>query len=709
MNRIGASFALRVGGLTLALALVFASTASAQSSAPSAGQYSITEGSFDAPLSAPDAKPQTGPVRLARFSFVEGNVTWRANSTLDWTEGSINLPLQQGAQVWVEKGGHAEIQFDDGSVLRLAGGSIATMQTLDSDEKGEYTQINLSQGLGYMRLLSKLSEYEIVTPQASVRAYGPAKVRVGTSDETEIGVSEGEARVEGPNGAVTLQEQDYVAVDGGTSRYEVRRLPGSDRWDNYNDDRDQALEQRSDNLPSNIALVAGDLDTYGTWRHDEEYGQVWSPRGVAESWQPYREGRWVWVASFGWTWCSSERWGWAPYHYGSWVHRNYGWAWCPGPSRQYWSPAVVHFTELNGDIGWCPLSPRDVRYPTNLSIGYWGGNWGLNFSIGSVGWYRPVGDYCEAGPWRGYDYRRSGRYIPYNARIGWGVCQASRDEFSHGWNYRSNRERGGWMFEHGQDRPGGWGVRPDRNSWTVTRTASRPGPHGEILGRPVFHPKRIDLPGNGRPGWNSGGHQEMPIGDRNGRPGWGTDGRKDRPADPPKGDNNGRPGWNSGGRNEVPIGDRSGRPGWGTDGRKDRPADSPNGDGNGRPGWGSGGRNDRPADPPKGEGNGRPGWGSGGRNEVPVGDRNGRPGWGSSDRQINPPRDKPADRPGWGGGNRQDRAQGDSGSGRQDRSGTSGWGRGSDSRPSGSNVGGRSSRSGRDSTPRPGRRDKRGG
>ena len=47
------------------------------------------------------AKADAGPVRMARISFAEGNVSWRPDDSGAWSQATLNLPLQQGAQVWV--------------------------------------------------------------------------------------------------------------------------------------------------------------------------------------------------------------------------------------------------------------------------------------------------------------------------------------------------------------------------------------------------------------------------------------------------------------------------------------------------------------------------------------------------------------------------------------------------------------------------------
>src|SRR5689334_18849284 len=60
-----------------------------------------------------------GPVRLARFSYVNGGVSWRRCDRDDWATAALNMPIRQGAEIWVPEGSRAELQFDDGSRMRL--------------------------------------------------------------------------------------------------------------------------------------------------------------------------------------------------------------------------------------------------------------------------------------------------------------------------------------------------------------------------------------------------------------------------------------------------------------------------------------------------------------------------------------------------------------------------------------------------------------
>jgi hypothetical protein len=335
--------------------------------------------------------PNDGPVRLARFAYVSGNVSWRPDETAQWSDATVNIPLREGAQIWVADGGRAEIQFDDGSVVRFGSGAVATLQTLYSDEDGEFTEIKLNGGLATLCLKHAVSVYQVDTPLASVKAAGPSEFRLGVDKGLEVGVRLGKAVVEGQQNQANLVAGDYLSVADAQAAFSVGKLPHEDSWDLWNDERDDLLND-ADNpaanyLPPDIEIVAGDLNDYGTWSNDATYGHVWRPKVPTPDWRPYHDGHWTWVAPFGWTWVSKEPWGWAPYHYGTWVYQKDGWAWVPGPAQQVWCPAVVHFSEYKGQVAWCPLAPSEVRYPPVLPVKFRQGNWANLFSVGQAGVY----------------------------------------------------------------------------------------------------------------------------------------------------------------------------------------------------------------------------------------------------------------------------------------------------------------------------------
>ncbi len=470
------------------------------------------------------ATANTGPVRLARISYMTGPVTWRPNDSTQWSSASMNLPFRQGAQIWVKNSSRAELQFDDGSTMRLGGGAVAILQTMFSDDQGEFTEIKLNEGLATFHLRIKQSEYQIDTPLSSVKASGPAEIRLGVGASLEVSCTGGTAELSGRQGRTTIHPRERIQVRDQTAPYTLASVPDPDQWDRFNDSRNLVFAHHNQHVPDNIGMVSGNLDNYGTWHNDPRHGYVWAPRVHESNWRPYRNGRWVWVSPWGWTWVGDEDWGYAPYHYGTWLHASYGWAWSPGPRVQYWSPGVVAYVDNGSSIGWAPLGPSEVVYPASIGIGFRSGDWSLSFSIGGAAAYYPSSSaYCVARPWdnsyangqiniyggtsvtniyNGYGqssggvFVRNSRFIPQNGSVYAGMTMATHSAFLGGRGYQAPRaDSRGMAFRNGRSFSGAPsrsqvfgppGIRPNASSFTHSRTfAKGAGPTQSMLQRSV--------------------------------------------------------------------------------------------------------------------------------------------------------------------------------------------------------------------------------
>ena len=482
----------------------------------------ITAGDDQTSAPAPAPVEDTtadGPVRMARIARLDGNVSWRPGDDVNWSDAGWNLPLREGAQIWVSPGARAEIQFDDGSYLRLGNGALAVFHTMFADSQGEFTEIKLDNGTASLQLTNSISSYQIDTPLASINSAGVSNLRVDATNGLRVVVWNGQAKVQGIAGQVSLGGGQSLRLANASSSYTVFPAPGRDSWDAYCDDRFEATRHPSRYLPSSIALVAGDLDSYGVWIRDPQYGYCWHPNMPDPNWAPYHDGHWVWVSPFGWTWCGNEQWGWAPYHYGTWFSSPKGWLWRPGPAQQCWSPAVVHFSTNNGSIAWCPLAPAEVRYPPALSIHFGSGNWAVNFSIGGAASYYPDGaNSCSPRPWNNRELNRTtnvynvtritniqnvyvnNTFVPRNARVPGGATVTNaagfggRGSFTRGSASTVDIFTKGKSFAAPTDGArfaGPTNVKPTAASFSPARQLSTARPDPKILNRQVV---RVPLP-----------------------------------------------------------------------------------------------------------------------------------------------------------------------------------------------------------------------
>ncbi len=108
------------------------------------------------------------------------------------------------------------------------------------------------------------------------------------------------------------------------------------------------------------------LQDYGTWVQDDQYGDVWVP-DVDGDFRPYAtNGYWV-QTDYGTTWVSDYPWGWATFHYGRWRYDDYyRWEWIPGHE---WAPAWVSWRQGGGYYGWAPLRPG-ISISISIGGGY---------------------------------------------------------------------------------------------------------------------------------------------------------------------------------------------------------------------------------------------------------------------------------------------------------------------------------------------------
>ena len=320
--------------------------------------------------------------RVARLSFVQGDVSFLRAGVTEWAPVVENLPLLAGDQLYVGRGGRAEVQLARGNYLRLSENTELTI----AEFSDSLAQFEITEGTVIVRaerLSSAFPRFEVDTPNTAVvlKQDGLYRIDIRGENSSELIVRAGEAEASTDEGTFRVREGHRLAVDTSTDgRTELAADTTRDDWDQWSYDRDTTIDRTNVSLApdyvtsyetdNNDLYGVSDLSSYGTWTSYSSYGQCWIPR-VGSDWAPYRMGQWLWIPSAGWTWLSSEPWGWAPYHYGRWAFLpGLGWAWVPGFGSPYlgyrdyrWRPALVFFfnssTPRGNYVGWYPLTPGE--------------------------------------------------------------------------------------------------------------------------------------------------------------------------------------------------------------------------------------------------------------------------------------------------------------------------------------------------------------
>lgn len=314
--------------------------------------------------------------RVARISYISGDVKIKRADSDDWERAANNLPIVEGDEIATDRDSRLEIQFNSESYLRLSENAYLKITTL----RDEGIAVSLPNGSLSLRVLNFNKEqayFEMDAPQTtvSIEKSGMYRVDAGGSNDTQVRVSvtdSGQARIYSENSGFTLRNgrSATVQIDGDyagewqtadASRY-------ADEFDEWALERDSIVAKRLQNANydkyyDRDIYGAEDLNEYGEWVFTRKYGYVWKPFRSSTSsyadWSPYRYGQWRWVAPYGWTWVNDESWGWATYHHGRWVWDNGGWYWSPYSQyrsrRSWWQPALVVLSYVGNSVCWYPL------------------------------------------------------------------------------------------------------------------------------------------------------------------------------------------------------------------------------------------------------------------------------------------------------------------------------------------------------------------
>jgi len=314
--------------------------------------------------------------RIVRLSFVEGNVTVQRSGIADWAEAPMNTPIQEGFKLSTAEGGFAEVEFENGSTVRLGQLSLLEFTQLALANNGSKINcLTLPKGYATFHATPEGQDaYEVRTSNATLTPRGKAMFRADVdSSEERIEVFHGSVEVASSLGSWTLAKDSVLELSPGTDQPEqLSEGITEDDWDQWVQERESRVEDAqngpsptaySDNA-SDASYGWSDLSYYGNWSYTPGFGYGWTPNAYA-GWYPYSLGRWCWYPGFGYTWISADPWGWLPYHYGGWTFiPGVGWVWFPG-SFGAWSPGLVTWYRGPGWIGWMPRSSLAYGGKTN--------------------------------------------------------------------------------------------------------------------------------------------------------------------------------------------------------------------------------------------------------------------------------------------------------------------------------------------------------
>jgi hypothetical protein len=289
--------------------------------------------------------------RVVRLSEVQGDVQVDRNAGQGLEKAFLNLPITQGVKLQTGKDGRAEVEFEDGSTLRVTPETVISFPQLSLRDSGaKVSTVHLQEGSAYVNFAgSKDDEFTLTFAHEKLALAHSAHLRLEMGDaDATLAVFNGEVQVQGDAGTVAVSKNHTAQFDlTDDDHYELAKSVEPDPFDQWDKEQNQYHQQYASNSYSSYSPYAygtNDLNYYGSFSNVPGYGNVWQPYFAGAGWDPFMNGAWAFTPGFGYGWVSGYPWGWTPYHYGSWVYLpTSGWGWLPGGTWTGWStPRIVH-------------------------------------------------------------------------------------------------------------------------------------------------------------------------------------------------------------------------------------------------------------------------------------------------------------------------------------------------------------------------------
>jgi hypothetical protein len=305
---------------------------------------------------------------IAAVESIYGHISFVDNeATVTRADGSenqavVNLPVIPGDTVATSAAGRCELQFDNGTVIRLDENSrlrITTVQAPTLTSRWKITTLHLLQGQAYALPQTYNREmFQIITPNAAVKLKSrtAATIRFDTDLRTTLFSDAGKFEVLYGADSKTLKTAKVkagqaVVIDTANTlavSSEKRNLEFV-AWNEYVDRHFKELHYGISKVPPKLKFGSSALrywaekwsSLFGEWIYDEVFGYVWKPADerFAYAERPFFHADFVRINGQLFL-VPQQAWGWVPAHMGTWVWMKRGWTWIPG---EWFHPGIVDY------------------------------------------------------------------------------------------------------------------------------------------------------------------------------------------------------------------------------------------------------------------------------------------------------------------------------------------------------------------------------
>ena len=283
------------------------------------------------------------------ISYIEGNPkVIRADQTQE--DAVINLPIAPGDLLQTDEESRCELQFDNGTVMRLDKQSqlkVTTVLAKSLTSQWKITTLELQQGKLYSINQSYNREcFQVITPNTAIYLKNNSMTTIMLKNgETYLACDRGKFEVMYGGEVKNLKQDTVRKGDGYIVTADNKFIKNEKRdidflaWNEYINRNFKDLHYGISKVPKKLYKYSKGLVTWaekwsslvGEWVYDDLFGYVWKPLDPRYA----HPGRLFFNATYttinGQTFLvPNEPWGWVPAHMGTWVWMKWGWTWIPG-------------------------------------------------------------------------------------------------------------------------------------------------------------------------------------------------------------------------------------------------------------------------------------------------------------------------------------------------------------------------------------------
>jgi hypothetical protein len=264
----------------------------------------------------------------------------------------VNLPVVPGDQVVTGDKGRCELQFDNGTIIRLDENTrlkVTTVLAPSLTSRWKITTLRLLQGQVYAMVQAYNREmFQVITSNAAldIKNRSAANIQARENGDTFIHVDKGKFKVMYGEDIKSIKTETARSGKGYmiTAAHQMRIGEGHrdiefKAWNDYINRKFNDLHRGINRIPKRIYHFSKALvhwaekwsSLYGEWLYDDVFGYVWRPYDeyFAYSERPFFHADFAWIHNRLYL-IPQEPWGWLPAYMGTWAWMKWGWTWIPG-------------------------------------------------------------------------------------------------------------------------------------------------------------------------------------------------------------------------------------------------------------------------------------------------------------------------------------------------------------------------------------------